>query len=185
MSLVWLGPALLASRSINCDTYKSNFCTDVSLTSPRPPLLQLPELLQLPLVSDMVAAFIAATLLWFKCVAGGSNYNLNRVKLLFFINCVRRMSSDRVQLIDVIVHLGIPGVCDLDRLLDFTSVSLGIPSDLEMTSSSSLSFNFFIIFISTNHPNYHESVDRMSVEFCCFGPSLWSTNQFLVIFFKV
>ena len=40
------------------------------------------------------------------------------------------MSIDKVQLIDVIVHLGIPGVHDLDWLLDVTSVSLGIPDDL-------------------------------------------------------
>ena len=65
-SPVRLGPPLLASHSINCDTYKSNFCADESLTSPRPPLLQLPQLPQLPLVSDRVAVFIAATLLWFN-----------------------------------------------------------------------------------------------------------------------
>ena len=110
-----------------------------------------------------MAAFFAAILAWFNCVTVGPIICSSKLT-----NCVRRLACDRGHLFEVIVHLGIPGVCDLDRLLDVTSVSLGIPGEMGLTSSSSISFNPFIIFFSTNYPNHHESMDRLSADFRCF-----------------
>ena len=121
---------------------------------------------QLPLVSDRMAAFFAAILAWFNCVTVGPIICSSKLT-----NCGRRLACDRGQLFVVIVHLGIPGVCDLDWLLNITSVSLGIPGEMGLTSSS-ISFNSFIIFFSTNYPNHHESVDRLSADFRCF----WSIS---------
>ena len=60
----------------------------------------------------------------------------------------------------VIVHLGIPGVCEIVQLLDVTSVSQGIPGEMGPTLSS------------TYKQNHHKSVDRSSAVFSCF----WSTS---------
>ena len=91
---------------------------------------------------------------------------------LKFTKCVRRLACDREHLFKVIVHLGNPGVRDFVRLLDITSVSLGIPGEMGTT------------FSSTCNPNHHESVDRSSAEFRCFRSTSLVHKSVLSYLFK-